>query len=76
MRKRDERSFKSTFVFLTFRTKQKIHQRKADEERALEEKLAEETQHATTSDELERRQRKVCLEKSFRLNRFSLLLLF
>jgi len=39
-------------------TKQKIHQRKADEERALEEKLAEETQHATTSDELERRQRK------------------
>lgn len=43
----------------SYRTKVKIQQRKADEERALDEKLAEETQGATVSDELEREKRKV-----------------
>ncbi len=40
-------------------TKQKVQYRKAEEEKALEQKLAEETQQATKNDELERGQRKV-----------------
>ncbi|CAF0904892.1 unnamed protein product [Rotaria sp. Silwood1] len=39
-------------------TKQKLQQRKAEEEKALEQKLTEETQHATISDEIDKRQRK------------------
>ncbi|CAF3873138.1 unnamed protein product, partial [Rotaria magnacalcarata] len=39
-------------------TKQKIQLRKVEQEKALDDKLAEETQHATLNDEVERRQRK------------------
>lgn len=45
----------------SYSTKQKIQQRKAEQEKALDDKLAEETQHATLSDEMERRQRKVSI---------------
>jgi hypothetical protein len=44
---------------LNFRTKIKVQQRKTEEETALEQKLAEETQQATQSDEIEKRRRKV-----------------
>jgi hypothetical protein len=42
-----------------FRTKQNLQQRKAEEEHALDQKLAEETHHATSNDEVERQKRKV-----------------
>jgi len=42
-----------------FSTKQKVQQRKAEAEQALDQKLADETQQATKNDELERGQRKV-----------------
>lgn len=46
-------------VFFSFSTKQRVQQRKADAENALDQKLADETNQATKNDELERRQRKV-----------------
>jgi hypothetical protein len=42
-----------------FSTKQKVQQRKTEAEKALDEKLADESQQATKNDEMERRQRKV-----------------
>lgn len=43
----------------SFRTKQRVQQRRMEEEKALDQKLLDETQQATISDDLERRQRKV-----------------
>jgi hypothetical protein len=40
-------------------TKQKVQQRRTEAEQALEQKLFDETQQATKSDDIERRQRKV-----------------
>lgn len=44
---------------LCSRTKQKVQQRRMEEEKALDQKLFDETQQATINDEQERRQRKV-----------------
>jgi hypothetical protein len=48
-----------SYQILFFSTKQIVQQRKTEEEKALEQKLADETQQASTNDEMERRQRKV-----------------
>ena len=45
--------------FVLFSTKQKVQQRRAEAEQALDQKLFDETHQATMSDELERRQRKL-----------------
>lgn len=48
------------FVKISFSTKQKVQQRKAEEEQALEDKITDETRQATKNDENDRFQRKVC----------------
>lgn len=45
--------------YILFSTKQKVQQRRAEAENALDQKLFDETQTATMNDELERRQRKL-----------------
>ncbi|CAF2438660.1 unnamed protein product [Rotaria sp. Silwood2] len=56
LRKQDEQK---RVLDTVLTTKQKIQQRKTEQEKALEQKLAEETQHATISDDMDKRQRKL-----------------
>jgi hypothetical protein len=51
--------FNKSYIIFFFSTKQKVQQRKSEAEKALDQKLADETQQATKNDEMERRQRKV-----------------